>query len=146
MKPEDYKADRSRWKQGGAWWQEPDRLDWEHEGVTCLALRHPTSGHWCGYVGMKPGHPWYGKDYDSVECEVHYGLTYAQGCEGNICHTPKPGEPEHLWWLGFDCAHCDDVQPCDGSLNFREATYKTLEFVRLETERLARQSNEVKPA
>lgn len=35
---------------------------------------------------------------------VHGGLTYAQD------HEPY-GEPDGLWWFGFDCAHCDDLIP-----------------------------------
>lgn len=47
---------------------------------------------------------------------VHGGLTFARHCaEGEpdhgICHRPEPGEPDHVWWFGFDCAHCDDYVP-----------------------------------
>jgi len=47
---------------------------------------------------------------------VHGGLTYADACqEGDdgetICHVAAPGEPEPLWWFGFDCSHAGDLNP-----------------------------------
>lgn len=50
------------------------------------------------------------------EVEVHGDLTYAAGCDGglecrSICHVPAAGEPDHAWWFGFDCGHCDDRAP-----------------------------------
>lgn len=141
---------RRAWdKHPGAWNREPDRVEWREEmtGLVCLALRHPQSGHWCGYVGVPAGHPWHGKHYDDVAVEVHGGLTFANACqagslgEHRVCHTPEPGEPDHLWWLGFDCAHSGDVSPV-WSNRFRRMpfeTYKTLSFVRGQCESLARQ-------
>lgn len=63
-------------------------------------------GFRCGYVRIPPGHPWHGKDYDSVEPypEVHGGLTFAE--PDTDCG--KGGE-DNAWWLGFDCAHFDDA-------------------------------------
>lgn len=144
MKPEDYTVDKSKWGDG-EWMKEPDRLDWEHEGMTCMALRHPLSGHWCGYVGVPPSHPWHGKDYNDCNVEVHGGLTYGAACKGNVCHTPKPGEPAHLWWLGFDCAHSGDLSPgYDSAYRFEEyASYKSLDYVKHVTEHLAVQVKEV---
>lgn len=44
---------------------------------------------------------------------VHGGLTYADFCDdgGKICHVPLEGEPEKVWWFGFDCAHAWDLSP-----------------------------------
>jgi len=47
---------------------------------------------------------------------VHGGLTFSDRCqpgaeEHGICHVPEPGEPDDVWWFGFDCAHCDDLAP-----------------------------------
>ena len=147
MKPEEYSVDKSQWPDG-PWQQEPDRVDWVHAGMHCLALRQGWSGHWCGYIGVPPGHPWHGKEYEAIECEVHGGLTYADACSGPVCHTPQPGEPEHLWWLGFDCAHCDDLSP---SYDFNKAdsdkllrpkqSYKDISYVKTQTERLAEQAS-----
>lgn len=63
-------------------------------------------GYRCGYVRIPPGHPWHGKDYDSVEPypDVHGGLTFA---DADI-DCGKDGE-DNAWWLGFDCAHAGDA-------------------------------------
>lgn len=41
------------------WSQEPDRLDFEADGLKC-AMRRGPFGHWCGYVGVPASHPWFG--------------------------------------------------------------------------------------
>lgn len=107
--------DKSGWKPG-PWQTEPDRKEWRHEGFACLIVRVSSHGALCGYVGVPPGHPWHGKGYDEVhdispDLQVHGGLTYAAECRGAVCHVPAPGEPEHLWWVGFDHAHAGDVSP-----------------------------------
>jgi len=99
--------DKSTWGDG-PWQTEPDRAEWEHAGLPCLAVRHESSGHWCGYAAVPPGHPLHGKGYDDVDVDAHGGLTYASACSGHVCHVPKPGEPDDVWWFGFDCAHAGD--------------------------------------
>ena len=32
----------------------------------------------CGYIGLSPSHPWYGKDNDEIPIQCHGGLTFAQ--------------------------------------------------------------------
>lgn len=102
----------------GPWADEPDKRQWIDEAtdLDCLMVRHGSSGHWCGYVGVPPGHPWHGKDYGDLDVSVHGGLTYADFCMENageeaICHVPEPGRPDHVWWLGFDCGHAWDRRP-----------------------------------
>lgn len=135
-------CDRSTWP-AGPWAGEPDRIEWRTQGVVGLMVRHSRSGHWCGYVGVEPGHPWHGKRYDDVDADVHGGLTYAEHCEGNVCHVPAEGEPEHLFWLGFDCAHSGDrshfaTEHLDGA--FFRGVYRDVAYVRREVERLATQA------
>ncbi len=103
--------DKSTWGDG-PWQAEPDRVEWEHAGLPCLALRNENFGVWCGYAAVAPGHPLHGKDHGDVEVSVHGGLTYANRCDGDrICHVPKPGEADDVWWFGFDCGHCFDFMP-----------------------------------
>jgi hypothetical protein len=138
--------DKSNWARG-PWDDEPDKVSWtdEETGMACLIKRHPTGGHLCGYVGVPPEHPWHGRDYDDgvVYADVHGGLTYAADCEEGgdegktICHVPQPGEPDDVWWLGFDCAHAGDLSPGYG-LVIHE-TYKDIDYVRSEILRLAKQ-------
>lgn len=148
----------------GAWDGEPDKVQWPDvaTGLPCLAVRHGHSGHWCGYVGVAEGHPWHGKDYDNLNDwpEVHGGLTFADMCRPNgdeardICHLPEPGEPDHVWWLGFDCAHYGDRSPQDEAYardrgypftRSPEETYKTLAYVKAECASLAAQIAEKQP-
>ncbi len=62
-----------------------------------------------------------------------------------ICHVPEPGEPDHVWWFGFDCGHAFDFMPAPAGLNFPPfsdeppTTYKTLDYVRRECAGLAAQ-------
>jgi hypothetical protein len=109
--------DKSTWGVG-PWTVEPDKLQWSDPatGLPCLARRSPRMGNWCGYVGVAPGHPLHGLGYGDLDLDVHGGLTFAGGCdvedpEHGICHRPAPGEPEEVWWFGFDLGHAFDVAP-----------------------------------
>lgn len=119
-------VDKSEWGQG-EWTHEPDKVQWVDgaTGLDCLAVRQARLGHWCGYVGVPPEHPFHGKGYSecdddfnyTVDVEVHGGLTYARECQETddeskgICHVPEPGRPDNVWWFGFDCAHSGDLSP-----------------------------------
>lgn len=150
----DARVDRSEWG-AGAWDGEPDKVQWTDEttGLVCLAKRHPRSGNWCGYVGVSDKHPWHGKGYSDLPDygpEVHGGLTFADACQEGppdqtICHIPEAGTPDHLWWFGFDCHHCDDYAPGSAAFNRKHGfddpseTYKPLGYVKQECADLARQ-------
>jgi hypothetical protein len=132
------KIDKSKWGPG-PWQSEPDRIEWRYRGVPCLMVRQPSAGHWCGYVAVEPGHPWHGLNYSDFDAEVHGGLTYSEKRAGRICHVPQPGEPDDVWWLGFDCAHLGDLSPGYVRWHNTTETYKTAGYVKDETERLADQ-------
>jgi hypothetical protein len=57
-------VDKSKWGVG-PWADEPDKVQWvdKKTGLPCLAVRHPSAGHWCGYVGVTPEHPLFGVGY-----------------------------------------------------------------------------------
>lgn len=109
--------DKTSWP-NGPWKFEPDKKQWtdEETGYPCLIHRNP-GGALCGYVGVAPSHPTYGKSYDEVDARVHGGLTYAARCQPNatpehgICHTVEVNEEDNIWWHGFDCAHGGDIMP-----------------------------------
>lgn len=139
---------REEWGDG-PWQTEPDRIEWRHEpsGYPLLLARGYT-GAWCGYVGLPPGHAFYGKSHTDIEVEAHGGLTYSGPCSGAICHVPEPGEPDDVWWLGFDCSHCYDIAPAQeafigrikkGSMGaaFPYAKYRTADEVQAMVEALA---------
>jgi len=109
-------VDKSSWGEG-PWQEEPDKINWTDAGTAlpCMIVRGP-SGALCGYVGVPPGHPLHGVEYENFDVDVyaHGGITFTGECqegEHGICHVPEPGEPEDVWWIGFDCAHGFDVMP-----------------------------------
>ncbi len=128
------------------WENEPDREEFKHAGFPCLLQRNPM-GAWCGYVAVPPEHPHYGNHYDDVEADVHGGLTYADYCQGKVCHKPNPGDPDNVYWFGFDCAHADDLVPQYDEVMRdlmpkaykHDSTYRDIAFVRRETKSLAQQ-------
>jgi hypothetical protein len=146
-------VDKSNWEDG-PWKQEPDKKQWldEETGYPCLIHRSPTSGSLCGYVGVPESHPYFGKNYDDVDVQVHGGLTFADSCSESgdpsfgICHLVEPGENDRVWWLGFDTAHYSDYSPAIESLmsgsEIRPAAcrfYRDLAYVEAEVKSLAQQ-------
>lgn len=59
----------------------------------------------------------------------------------NVCHKPGAGEPDHVWWFGFDCAHSGDFSPKYARYGTprHDETYKPLDYVVRECQRLAAQ-------
>jgi hypothetical protein len=136
--------DRSAWP-SGEWDSEPDKVQWKDmaTGLPCLAVRNQHMGHWCGYVGVAPGHPQY--EMGGCELDVHGGVNFAAMCapgepvETGVCHIAEPGEPEHVWWLGFDCAHAFDLVPFMSDTLRLGGIYRTLDYVQAECRSLALQ-------
>jgi hypothetical protein len=145
-------VDKRGWVRG-PWDCEPDKVQWQdaETGLPCIAVRNSSLGNWCGYVGVEEGHPYYGNsDEDTLELECHGGVTFTGFCDGDeekgICHTPAAGEPDRVFWIGFDCAHCYDFSPgldatirSTGGESWRENVYRDLAYVQKECADLARQ-------
>lgn len=106
------------------------------------------------YKRIRNDHPTYecGWKLDhspEARIEIHGGLTYSGFCDGGrICHMAKEGEPDNVYWFGFDCAHAGDVSP--GMSAFRDQfnlsflgeypdKYRDVSYVQAETNRLAQQ-------
>ena len=166
-------ADKTKWGDG-PWNSEPDKVQWidEATGLDCLIHRAPL-GHWCGYVGVAEGHPFFGKDYGQcaqpTPCEEswcqhspaavlnpHGGITYAAFCQETggeshgICHVPEDGRPHRVWWLGFDCAHLGDYSPgmsqySAGRQAVRGEIYKDRAYVEGEVRQLAQHLSALLP-
>lgn len=159
MQTKEYRTvDKSGWG-GGPWDDEPDKVQWPDAatGLPCLAVR-AHRGHWCGYVGVPPEHRLHGKGFSGVDLPVHGGLNFAAGCghpddeSRGVCHVPGAGEPDDVWWFGFDCAHLYDLMPgmralaCMESfqLLFADSTYRPLAYVQAECADLAAELARVK--
>jgi hypothetical protein len=132
----------------GPWHKEPDRLEWvdKSTGYPCIALRNMhATGAWCGYVAIPTSHPYHGVNYNDIDLDVHGGLTYSRKCQGDaitgVCHESK--DEDDVWWLGFDCAHGNDIAPLV-SCWFGE--YCDLEYVKKECTKLAKQLKKLEKA
>lgn len=72
-------------------------------------------------------------DYESWKARQH-AVT--------ICHIPAPGEPDNVWWFGFDCAHSGDYSPKYDHDRDRwrdDSIYRDLPYVRKQVTNLAKQ-------
>lgn len=143
--------DKSAWADG-EWQHEPDRMEWVYLGFPCLIVRQDES--WlCGYVGIPPTHPYYGKDIEDNELkfmQVHGKITLSEASQQSndpraVCHQLLPTTDDY-WWLGFDCSHSEDVFPIILTVyTFQNtASYKNLEFVKNQVEYLAQQLSTLK--
>lgn len=148
------------------WKFEPDLKSFRAEGLDCLIIRHPSSGHLCGYVRLpsksalslrlsayrRVPHPRVkatgelkflnsllskfrrkvGYDHPVLkDVKVHGGLTFS----GHIHHyKAKKG-----LWLGFDCAHMDDITPFRKVLPVRGSVYRDMIYVESQVRNLASQ-------
>lgn len=64
MKTLEYRTvNKATWG-SGPWQDEPDKVQWRDDvtGLPCLIVRGP-GGALCGYVGIKAGHPFFGREY-----------------------------------------------------------------------------------
>lgn len=118
------------------WEHEPDRLEFEYDGFQCLILRCPESKHLNGYVGLPKWHPYYGRNYDDMDVDVHGGLTFSQEGDGGNWASGS-------WWIGFDCAHYGDLIPqwllMIGRKARADETYRNIEYVKGELMCLVKQ-------
>lgn len=142
-------TDKSAWGEG-PWQDEPDKAQWVAHGLDCLIVRGP-SGALCGYVGVPPDHPYFEKPYSDVDgLRVHGGLTFANHSANtddesrHICHVEQGAANKHVWWLGFDCGHCDDKCP-SYAMHFPQdwGVYREFQYVVEQTESLAEQLTKV---
>lgn len=142
---------KSEWGEG-PWQDEPDKIVWVDPAsdLDCMIIRGP-SGALCGYVGVPTEHPAYGLDGGELEIYAHGGVNFAGECHGIICHVPEPGRTDHVWWLGFDCAHFNDYCPAFAVMGeafnrLPNEQYKTVKYVKRECENLAHQLKEMEEA
>ncbi len=77
--------------------------EWKAFGLSCAVVQNREAGHRCGYVRVPPGHPAHGLGYDSLDLDVHGGLTFAAI---EPCSDHEDGQG---WWLGFECNHGGDA-------------------------------------
>src|SRR2546421_679762 len=76
--------------------------EWVHAGLNCAVTQPEEGAARCGYVRVPPKHPAHSLDYDSIDVDVHGGLSFAE-------IEPCAHEDGIGWWLGFDCCHAGDA-------------------------------------
>jgi hypothetical protein len=127
-----------------AWEREPDMDAWEHAGLKCYARRHPQLRAWCGYVAVPEGHPLHGRTVIEACCaepeiQVHGDVSWSGRLE-----DVAPG----AWLIGWDAMRGYDYIPGMRDIYMPDiatgeggtpASYRTLDYVRAETSRLAEQ-------
>jgi hypothetical protein len=110
--------------------------EWITEEGYKAVVNFVHDSHNCGYVGVPPGHPLFGKEYNDLDIECHGGLTYAG--------TNMVGYPveEHDGWhyFGFDCAHLGDATKSPYYRSFGEhETFKDVDYCARECDSISRQ-------
>jgi hypothetical protein len=116
------------------WLTEPNKLEWVDTatGLSCLIMRNAYMLNLCGYVKV-PGIS-ASNDSEGFEgLDVHGGVTF----QGSLIDTGAGNKLKEGYWVGFDCAHSMDLVP--SMLRFGECygTYRTIDYVKLECEKLA---------
>ena len=91
------------------------------DGYDWMIISYGT--HPCAYVKLQNDHPYYGKDYDYMNIDVHGGITYAE--MGYHCNIP--GFPvKDGFWIGWDYNHFNDF---NGLINFKNTKMWTTEEI-----------------
>jgi hypothetical protein len=112
-------VDKSTWPDG-PWMQEPDKEQFTDPatGLPCL-IRRNMMGCLSVYVGVAPGHLCYQVSPDEeplAYISADRQICFADSCSGDefgICHTVEPGEPDVVWWLGFDYGYAESLMPAE---------------------------------
>lgn len=126
------------------WENEPNFEEWRDKktGYLCRVQRNESTLSLCGYVAVPIGHKVRGMTYDEAGLagvHAHGGLTFGDNMDGRK-------------WFGFDCAHSGDLVPAfhmrrviEGSdyPNVVKETYRTFDWVKEETVKLARSLSSV---
>lgn len=119
---------------------EESKVEFIYKGFDCYIKRNPQSFHLCGYVRIPETHWLFDMHYnDILNIDVHWGLTFSNYELGGK-FLPNG------YWIGFDCAHCDDLLPLSLILypELTDGTYKDIEFVTKQLKQLVDQLTDKK--
>jgi hypothetical protein len=124
------------------WETEPDLLEFvdEDTGYKCFIQRHPELKHLCGYVELPKEHKLYVSfsEENFYNIKVHGGVTYT----GRRKFKQQNYTADYV--VGFDCGHDGDLVPYLYDHNpFIGGSYKDIEYVTNECQKLAKQLKEL---
>jgi hypothetical protein len=83
----------------------------------------------------------------NADCFDDYEAWVAQEQASAVCHLPAPGEPDSVFWFGFDCAHAFDRSPGIEAVigrRIEDNEYRDLAYVEAEVARLALQLHQMR--
>lgn len=105
-------------------------------GFDCvIGLGGPFGQNYNGYILVPAAHPWCGLDYSEINADCHGGLTYGAAM---LPWEPAPVNPSRARWFGFDTCHsCDAVRGAPYEMRIPHGTFKDMDYVRAELEKLA---------
>ncbi len=137
--------DKSNWGEGD-WLNEPDKAQWNSRGLICLIIRD-DDGHFYGYVGVPPNHPYYQKGHEDVNLYAHGGMNFSgtlqleesQPEENQSGESASENANKTIWWFGFHCGHTGDLRPVVRHQDRNNPVYRNLHYVMCEIETLADQ-------
>jgi hypothetical protein len=132
-----------------------------HGGVTfsagCAGLSRPHWERWCERMLARRDEARQYPRGDAARALAEwatgledYDAWVARARGRYVCHLAAPGEPDEVWWFGFDCAHAGDVCPAMSSYGVRSMmgdhgeTYKGVAYVTAQCQALAKQLDERK--
>ena len=130
--------------------KEGDYAKGEILGLPYIIWRHPSLGHWCGYIGVPKDSRLNGKSY-YISTESENGLSKLEqaiddiSVHGGLTYAGNRDEKSDTWYFGFDCGHSGDVEPfmAEKYPHLADGTYKNKDFVMVEVENLAKQLKEI---
>ena len=91
-------------------------------------------GYRCGYVRVPELHSYYKKNYGDININCHGGLTFSDFIDpkeikllNDTLFIPREG-----WYIGFDCAHCNDAFDFEKSEKiFKSKIDDSLKYLRI---------------
>jgi len=156
-----YSSDeKMKWWGYGEWVEEFDYATFSYNGWECVIRREcfddgpiMFGGFLCGFVKIPKDHPLY-----IVNPDIHLNDLSDFDVHGGITCYGYPFWDEENLYLGFDCDHVSDINPCfkkmrefpeefpEGFCDFFDSlfhicnpTYKNISFVKKELEHLCDQ-------
>lgn len=114
--------------------EEGDYQEFDYQGLHCIIRRVRPMCHLCGYAQIPKQLLDKKDDWFEEKIEVHGGVTFV----GDL----PVEEGKKIKFVGFDCAHIDDLVPqmfIQMGMRLYDETYKTMDFCVNECKYMAKQ-------